>query len=429
MRFQSGKDDRKSIALTIYNDFTAVREVRTLNAEKEVDQLIITDFPSGIEADSFFIKGVTVLEQEYEGGITDKEHLLKKYIGKVITVRNLEAGIETKVRLLKAGPDFIGKIEETGEFLINPAGELTFPVKAEGIQLEPAITCRIEPKQGTAEIDLHYLVSGLSWEANYTAELSEGKLILNGWIKILNYAGADFENCHLSAVAGILKRSGETTLMRESRQFNPKALHGEVDSYSYSEGKIYNLEGTFSIAESASKQIRFIHNQNAVFQKIYRIEERKENATVQLQFGGPDLDFTLPKGTIKFYERGGEGKLEFIGEDVIGYVPANEMLQVRIGETYDLTNKSREKSRKTTADYEYVTFEYYIKNTKQKNCGVLIEHIISDHIWEMESSTHDYEVKDSHTLEFHVRIGAGKTVELEFTYKAKNRTNEKLRKF
>ena len=44
----------------------------------------------------------------------------------------------------------------------------------------------------------------------------------------------------------------------------------------------------------------------------------------------------------------------------------------------------------------------------------------------MESSTHDYEVKQSNELEFRVRIPSGKTAEVEFTYKV-DRTDERLK--
>ncbi|QHJ69471.1 DUF4139 domain-containing protein [Planococcus halotolerans] len=424
MKFQSGKDSRKLLALTIYNDFAAVREVRSLQFETEINHLVIGDLPAGIEADSFFVKGAAVLEQDYERGITDKEQLLKKYIGRVVTVGNLESGTETKVRLLKAGFDFIGKIEGTDEIFVNPGGHIILPSKGVEIQIDPAISCRIETLHEDTDVGLHYLVSGLNWEANYTAELLDEEMILNGWIKITNYAGGDFENCQIRAVAGILKRSGEGVPLMENSRFNAKDPSGELKPYGFSEGNVYELDGTFSIAEGGFKQVRFLHNQHAAFQKTYRIEDRQENASIQLQLGNatdPGLNIPLPQGIIKFYGHGGNGELEFLGEDEISHMSAKEKIVVTIGKTFDLTNKSFEKSRKVTGGSEYVTFVYRIKNSKQKNVAVLVDHLVSDPIWEMESSTHDYEVKASRTLEFHVRMGAGKTVELEFTYKAKRR--------
>ncbi|MFD1032703.1 hypothetical protein [Metaplanococcus flavidus] len=85
-----------------------------------------------------------------------------------------------------------------------------------------------------------------------------------------------------------------------------------------------------------------------------------------------------------------------------------------------IITKAEEKSRKTVDGQEYVTFEYQIKNSKEENVVVLLEHTVTDPIWEMESSTHDFELIAPHKLEFHVRIRAGKSVEVEFTYKVKH---------
>lgn len=423
MKFRTGKDSRKSITLTVYNNFTAVKEIRSLNSENEVDYLIVRDLPSGLEEDSFFINGVSVLDQSYDEGVIDKNQLLKKYIGRLIIIRNLELGRETKVRLLKADSDIIGEIEETGEIVINPSGEILLP-SVEEMQFHPSITCRIEPSQLDKDIELYYLVSGLRWEANYIVQLTEDKFLLNGWIKLINQTNAAFENCELKAVAGIVKRSGNISGATENRHFNAEVFSGQSQPYGYSEATMYRINETFSIAEGESKQIKFLHNEHAACQRVYRIENRNQHAFVQLQFGGVKnlgLNFPLPKGIIKFYERNVKDELEFIGEDEVGYAAQGEKLKVKISETLDLTNKSREKSRKIIENFEYVTFEYQIKNNKQKNVSVLIEHIVYDQLWEMESATHDYEVKDSRTLEFHVRIGAGKTVDLEFTYKVINR--------
>ncbi len=429
MSIQAGKTIRKSLALTIYHDFAAVKEVRSLGAEKEVSQLIIDDLPLGIEPDSFFVKGAAVLEQSYDAGIAAKSQLLQKYVGREISVRNQETGIDTKFRLLNGGPDLIGEMKETGEILVNPAGDVVLP-PAEEMRINPSLVCKIEPSPLNQDIELYYLVAGLKWEAVYNAEFYGDEFRLEGWVKISNQTGANFENCHLKVVAGMVNRVRNDFGELDNISFSTKSFSIQPEPFGISEANVFKLDGTFSLVEGASKQIKFLHSQTAVFQKIYRIEDRKENAIVQLQFGNP-ADFEevpLPKGIIKFYERDEEGELHFIGENKLHYMPPTEKRLVKIGETYDLTNKPREKSRKIIGSSEYVTFEYRLTNSKQKNAAVIIEHVVSDQIWEMESSTHDYEVIDSHTLEFHVRIGAGKKTEVEFTYKVKDKRDDKGRR-
>lgn len=422
MKFQSGKATRKSLGLTVYNNgFASVKEVRSMKAETGIDQLVIGDLPVKIEAESVYIKGLSVLEQTFESGRTNKEQLLQNYIGRLITVRNMEFGDEMIIRLLAATPDLIGEKKDSGEIVINPTGDLVLSPAEQEILTHPTICCRIESRNPQSEFELFYLTAGITWEANYTAELHEGKIVLVGWMNIENHTGTDFENCNLKAVAGIVKRAGNNFAAMENKSFRREAIAGHAEEYGFSDATVYKIGRPFSISDGQTKQVQFLQAGPITFQRIYRIEDRSGNAAVYLQFGGaPEeaLNPPLPTGIMKFYERDKKGDLEFVGEDRIGHTPAKEKLFVKIGEAYNLTNKAREKGRKKTDGHEYVTFEYEINNSKKENVGVLVEHIVSDEIWEMESSSHDYEVMDSHTLEFHVRIGAGKTVELEFTYKA-----------
>ena len=424
MKILSDKTGRKSLGLTVYNNgFASVKELRSLEAVKDDDQLMIRDLPAKIEADSIHIKGVSVREQTFKTGRINKEQLLEMHIGRLIAVRNMEFGEEMNIRLLAAKPDLIGEKEESGEIVINPAGDLVLPPAEQSVETSPSICCSIEAEDLPSEFELFYLTAGITWEAKYTAELHEGKIFLDGWMNIENQTGADFENCDLKAIAGIVKRAGHNIAAMENELFSAEAFGGQSVEYGFADAYVYKVGMPFSISNGQTKQVKFMHVPPLKFQKIYRIEDRSSNAAVYLQFGGAaaeGLDIPLPTGTIKFYERDPEGDLEFIGEERIGHTPAKEKLLVKIGEAYDLTNKARERSRKKIDGHEYVTYEYQINNNKQENTGVLVEHIINDPIWEMESSTHDYEVMNSHTLEFHVRIGAGKTVEVEFTYKAES---------
>ncbi|TAA72037.1 DUF4139 domain-containing protein [Planococcus salinarum] len=424
MKFQSGKATRKSLELTIYNSgFASVKEVRDIKAEKEIDQLMIGDLPAKVEADSVYIKGLPVLEQTFESGRTNKEQLLQNHIGRLITVRNMEFGEEMIIRLVAVSPDLIGEKKSTGEIVINPTGDLVLPPAEQEMLIHPTISCRIEPGNSASGFDLFYLTAGITWEASYTAELHEGKILIVGWMNIENHAGADFENCSLKAVAGIVKRAGNNLAAVENELFRSEAMGRHTEEYGFSDAAVYKIGNPVSIANGQTKQIQFLQPQPIAFQRIYRIEDSGGNAAVYLQFGDAvedALNIPLPKGIMKLYERSPDGNMEFIGEARIGHTPAKEKLFVKIGEAYNLTNKARERSRKKGDGHEYVTFEYQIKNSKPENVGVLVEHIVGDPFWEMESSSHDYEVMDSHTLEFHVRIGAGKTVELEFTYKAES---------
>lgn len=424
MKILSDKAGRKSLGLTVYNNgFALVKELRSLEAVKGSDRLMIRDLPAKIEADSIHIKGVSVREKTFKTGRINREQLLEQHIGRLVVVRNMEFGEDMNIRLLAAKPDLIGEREESGEIVINPAGYLVLPPAEKSLETSPSISCSIEEEDLPSEFELSYLTAGITWEAKYAAELHGGKLFLEGWMSIENQTGADFENCDLKAVAGTVKRAGNHIAAMENELFRAEAFDGQSEQYRFADAYVYRFGMPFSISNGQTRQVKFMQVPPLEFQKIYRIEGSRSNAAVYLQFGGgaaKGLNIPLPQGAIKFYERDPEGDMEFIGEERIGHTPAKEKLLVKIGEAYDLTTKARERSRKKMDGHEYVTYEYQINNSKPENTGVLVEHMINDPIWEMESSTHDYEVMNSHTLEFHVRIGAGKTVEVEFTYKAES---------
>jgi hypothetical protein len=61
---------------------------------------------------------------------------------------------------------------------------------------------------GKQSVELSYLTAGLSWKADYVANLStDGKsLDLNGWVTLTNRSGAGFDNATLQLVAGTVNR-------------------------------------------------------------------------------------------------------------------------------------------------------------------------------------------------------------------------------
>lgn len=114
-------------------------------------------------------------------------------------------------------------------------------------------------------------------------------------------------------------------------------------------------------------------------------------------------------------------ELESIGEDAIEHTPLEGKLKFHIGEAYDIVTASREKKRGQRGSFEYVMIEYDLKNHKEENIRVDIEHFIYDRLWKLETSSHDYEIINSSKVEFCARIAAGKTAKVEFTYKIDKR--------
>lgn len=148
------------------------------------------------------------------------------------------------------------------------------------------------------------------------------------------------------------------------------------------------------------------------------------HADVKLEFSNSienGLGMPLPEGVVKVYESGDSGEVFFTGEDRIEHTAAGKNLRIHVGKALDITSDSYEKLREKHGVHEYITYVYKLENEKTESIRLLVEHVIFEPIWEMESSSHDYERKSSSEVEFVVRIQPETTVELEFTYKVDKR--------
>ena len=93
---------------------------------------------------------------------------------------------------------------ETGD-----PGRLVFPGVPEGLRDKPTLVISlINPVQGEQNLELSYLTAGLSWHADYVAELNEREdhLDFNGWVTLINQSGMTYPNARLQLVAGDLNR-------------------------------------------------------------------------------------------------------------------------------------------------------------------------------------------------------------------------------
>jgi len=164
------KDD-KDLCLTIYHDgFGLIAERRALNLTGDENRIRFFDVAQRMEVESLRIEGVDVIEVNYEYDLVDKAKLLGKYVGETVYLKVKDIPGNRECWLLSAGPGLILEDVMTGEVLVDPEGELVLPKLPEGLLVRPALIFQIRPCE-TEEINVSYLTKGLSWEANYVAEL------------------------------------------------------------------------------------------------------------------------------------------------------------------------------------------------------------------------------------------------------------------
>jgi hypothetical protein len=97
-------DDQTELALTVYNsDLALVRDVRTLQLPRGVSDLQFMDVAATVNPATVHFRSLTeparlgVLEQNYEYDLLEPEKLLRKYVGRDVTlVRTRQDGGSTR---------------------------------------------------------------------------------------------------------------------------------------------------------------------------------------------------------------------------------------------------------------------------------------------------------------------------------------------
>ncbi|WP_142827468.1 DUF4139 domain-containing protein [Planococcus soli] len=433
MKFQSTRQQQTSSSLTIYNDgFGLVKETRMIPQNKETTEVQFMDVAAGIEAESVLVDGLHVLEQSHNYDLISKEKLLEKYIDEVITVRNAELDEEMQIRLLSVSGSIIGERVDTKEVVIDPIGELILPSLPEGILTKPALVWKTAPIETDLEAKISYLTNGLEWRASYVAEIRGSQLSLLGWVQLSNNSGISFFDSRLKLASGKVNRYVEAhPLYAQARLFaEDERPESSFQEHSFADYHSYSIERPVTLLHGQTKQIRFQKAQEVVFRKLYKVEPGSQQAKVIVEFDNTEdnqLGIALPKGVFKVYEQDRDGEMEFIGENAISHTAPQQKVSIAIGEAFDIVSKSWEKKRERHGHFDYVTHVYKLQNQKSEYVRIQVNHQIHERIWQMESSSHDYELKQSNELEFRVHIAAGKEIEVEFTYKI-DRTGDKKMK-
>ncbi|MBP8975674.1 MAG: hypothetical protein KBG83_03055, partial [Bacteroidetes bacterium] len=235
---QERVSDRESVDLTIYNQNIAlIREVRSVDLSKGINQVIVPDVPATIDGSSLHCLSLTapddikILEQNYQYDLVHQAKLMEKYIGKEIEFIRVDptTNKENVVRgkLLATGwmSRGYGDYSQSGSMIaeingkleIAPAGRIILPTLPEGLVLKPQLAWTLQAAQsGAQKLEISYLAGGLTWECTYVALLDkdDAAIDLTAWVTITNMSGSQFKNAGLKLVAGDINIQPERAAMR-----------------------------------------------------------------------------------------------------------------------------------------------------------------------------------------------------------------------
>jgi hypothetical protein len=441
-------DDQIEVAVTVYNsDIALVRDVRNVRLPTGSFDLRFMDIAATVNPATVHFRSLTepgrldVLEQNYEYDLLDPDKLLRKYVGRDVTLvrTRTEDGTtkeeEVKARLLSYNS---GPVWQIGQEIVTGLGadHIRFPNVPDSLYTRPTLIWTLQNAGAEKHrVEASYLAKSLSWNADYVLTVTRDDKggDLDGWVTLTNGSGTTFRHAKLQLVAGDVNRVREVMAktMQLDMQRHEAASPAPMAQEAFSDYHLYTLGRKTTINDKETKQVsmlsgtgipivkRYVVNGQAFY---YRNVSRpgsplKDDVQVFYQFKNEQkagLGMPMPAGVVRVYQADSQGGTQFVGEDRINHTPNDETVQIKTGNAFDLVCERNQIDFEKVADSVYEV-EYQVTLRNHKAVPVTIE--VNEPIggtWRMLRSSHEWKKTAAWAAQFMVPVAANGEATLKY---------------
>jgi hypothetical protein len=441
-------DDQVELRLTVYNSGLAlVRDVRDVRLAPGSSDLKFVDIAATVNPATVHMRSLTdpaklgVHEQNYEYDLLEPDKLLRKYIGRDVTlVRNhVENGTTTqeeiKAHLLSYNTSPVWRI---GNEIVTglSADHMRFPELPDNLYTRPTLIWSLDNSGASRQrLETSYLAGQLSWNADYvlTVGRDDKAADLDGWVTLTNGSGTSFRNASLQLVAGNVNRVREMLADELSRntekRIQPAA--SPMTQEPFSDYHLYTLGRKTTINNAETKQVSMLSGTAVPVQKRYVVDGQafyyrnaehpgsplKSDVQVFYQFrneqkGG--LGMPMPAGTVRVYQADAHGGVQFVGEDRIDHTPKDETLNLKIGSAFDVVCERKQIDFQKIGGSVYESeYEVTLRNHKAAPVTIDVNEPIGG-TWQMVRSSHTFAKTEAWAATFSVPVAADGTAVLKY---------------
>ncbi len=444
-----GQNQNTNMLVRVYNNnLGLVHDTRKVSLEKGLNEVAFEGVASSIQPESAILNGagIQVLEQNYDYNLLTAENLLNSSVGKEVktAVQNPQNGqmIMDKATLVSSN---YGNPILRFDYGIEAhfPGRIIYDALPQNLRVKPTLVASLESsKAGVDNLELTYLTYGLSWKADYVAQIvSEQELNLNTWITLKNETGTDYDNAQVELISGSVNLVNEPTTrvypmlaMKAERAGNAVAdavTASGVAPQNVADYYMYKLPRKTTIKDKQSKQISLMHFDKVKYEKEYRFQSPLYLGAGASQSAfekkHPDIVFKLtnskenrlgqplPAGMMRFYQNKDGEDMVFLGENRIEQTAVGEKAELRIGQAFDLWADGKIVDAKAIAKdiYEYqvaVTF----KNVSDFDAKVVFEQNLYNN-WNILQESIKSVRKNASVAKWQFDLAAQKSLVLNFT--------------
>jgi hypothetical protein len=227
---------------------------------------------------------------------------------------------------------------------------------------------------GEATIEITYFTSGITWKADYIAiaDQNETQANLQGFVRITNHSGEQYEDAHIRLVVGtinLVQKIAELAQMpadqlstlqpaqlqnfsrAAGKVFLGRALGArggggglpeepaekQIVKQGLSEYFIYSIEGTETIPDGWSKRMRSLDAPAVPFKIAYRYrpQEYGEQLVRMYLFTNDKNsklgDSPLPDGMVRIFRDNGRDGLSYLAAQDVKYIPIGDKIELNLG--------------------------------------------------------------------------------------------------
>jgi hypothetical protein len=431
--------EQADLAVTVYNSSLAlVRDIREFVLPAGESDLHFVDIAATVNPATVHFRSLTepsrvgVLEQNYEYDLLEPEKLLRKYVGRDITLIRVHSENGTtreetvKARLVSYNNGPIWKIGD--EYVTGlHSDHLRFPELPSNLYSRPTLVWKLLNRGGTRHrIEASYLAGGLSWQSDYvlTVGRDDKTADLDGWVTLTNGSGTAFRDARLQFVAGDLNRVRPAARKQalEVMADAAAAPPGMVQE-AFSEYHLYTLGRRTTIANQETKQLALLNGAGVPVEKRYIVDGQsfyyrnrrspgtplKDQVQVFYRFRNDaksGLGAPMPAGVVRVYQADSKGGLQFVGEDRIDHTPKDETLDLKIGNAFDIVCERNQTDFEKISDAVYeMAFAITLRNHKAAPVTVQVNEPVGG-TWRMIRSSHEWQKTAAWAAQFTVPVPA-----------------------
>ena len=444
-------ESRASIGLAIYNeDLALVNEAFMIRLPVGESKLNFLSVSPLINANSAVLhplpKTLSVRDQYFRHALT-AEDLFEKSVGQTISLVSTHPVTgeqkRERARLISVNGGLILEID--GQFETSLAGrKIVYDALPPG-ELSPLLSIGVVSTAASESLlSLSYLTGGLSWKADYIAQLNEAgdSLQLQVMASISNHSGIDYLAADIELIAGTINRvrKSNTNVRREMATTAMLESPPSIKPVSLAELFVYSLPRRFDLFNKSVRQIKLFEARDVPVAQRYRLSglpgvyhapevpEQTLEIDSYIEFTNAaenNLGKPMPAGVVRVYAQKNAlvDMLRFVGEDRIGNIPVNAPARLTLGKAFNLTGTRKQLSfhrlpvEKPFRQHIESHLQIVLSNAKNKSVVVQVEEAFSGE-WVLVDGPNPA-VSDAYSARWDVQVPAQGEATLELTVRVK----------